>query len=94
MERGFYIMAYDIPSDKRRAKIAKKMEAIGERVQWSVFEAYLSRPELDKLLSQVKKILDEKEDSLRIYPLCSACREKPKMIGRSQLTPPPGVMIV
>jgi CRISPR-associated protein Cas2 len=94
MERDFFVLAYDMTDDKRRAKIAKLMEAVGERVQGSVFEAYLNRTELEKLLKRVKKVLSEKEDSLRIYYLCEACHQKPLMIGHSQLTPPPGLMIV
>ena len=94
MERDFYVLAYDMTSDKRRARIAKLMEAIGERVQGSVFEAYLTHPELEKLLRRVGKVVDGKEDSLRIYTLCEACRPKTTMIGQSKMTPPPGVTII
>ena len=94
MEREFYLLAYDMTDDKRRAQIAKLMESFGERVQGSVFEAYLNRPELDKLIKKALKILDEDSDSLRIYYLCQACRQKTQMEGKSQLTPSPGVMIV
>ena len=94
MEREFYMLAYDMTDDKRRAKIARLMESFGERVQSSVFEAYLTRPELDKLLKKARKVLDEDNDSLRIYYLCQACRQKTHMEGKSQLTTPPGVMIL
>jgi CRISPR-associated protein Cas2 len=94
MERDFYVLAYDMSNDRRRAKIAKLMEAVGERVQGSVFEAYLTPAELEKLLKRVGKVLDQKQDSLRIYYLCEACRRKPRMIGKSTLTPPPKTMIV
>jgi CRISPR/Cas system-associated endoribonuclease Cas2 len=32
-ERNFYVLTYDIASDKRRAKIARLMESLCERVQ-------------------------------------------------------------
>ena len=94
VERDFYVLAYDMTNDRRRAKIAKIMESMGERVQGSVFEAYLTRPELEKLLKRVNKVINADEDSLRIYALCEACRRKPVMIGRSHLTPAPGVTII
>ena len=93
-ERAFYVLAYDITDDRRRAKIAKLMEAQGERVQGSVFEAYLTTAELDKLLAKVGKALAPKEDGLRVYQLCSECRSKVRTVGVSQVTPPPGVKIV
>ncbi|MEI7988519.1 MAG: CRISPR-associated endonuclease Cas2 [Chloroflexota bacterium] len=91
---NFYVLAYDIADDKRRVKIAKAMEAIGERVQGSVFEAYLSTEDLEKMIKRVKKIMKEEEDSLRIYFLCQDCRQKIATRGKGQVTPPPGLMIV
>ncbi len=91
---AFYLLAYDISDDRRRAKIAKIMEAMGARVQGSVFEAYLTPVHLETLLKKVNKTLKKEEDSLRIYPLCENCREKIRTVGRGQATPPPEVMIV
>lgn len=93
-ERLFYLLTYDIADPKRLAKIAKAMEAIGERVQDSVFEAYLDAAELGRLLKKVEKIINLKEDSLRVYLLCGACREKVRCLGQGKVTPQPGVMIV
>jgi CRISPR-associated protein Cas2 len=90
----FYLLTYDISDDKRRLKIAKIMESVGDRVQHSVFEAYLTQQELDKLLKRVRKVLSAKDDSLRVYQLCAACREKMRIEGQGKGTPPPGVMIV
>lgn len=94
MERSFFVLAYDIADDRRRAKIAKAMEALGERVQGSVFEAYLTPAELEKLLKKTGKVLNEKEDSLRVYTLCSACRGKIATRGTGRVTPAPGLVIV
>ncbi len=76
MQRKFFVLAYDIADDKRRLRIAREMEAVGERVQGSVFEAWLSDAELEKLLKRVKKVLRQEEDSLRIYQLCEAALGK------------------
>jgi len=93
-ERVFYVLAYDMTDDRRRAKIARLMESLGLRVQGSVFEAYLTKSELEKLLKRAVKLMKAEEDSLRIYMLCAACREKVRTEGRGQVTPPPGVIIV
>jgi len=93
-ERAFYVLAYDITDDRRRAKIAKLMESLADRVQGSVFEAYLTPAELERLLAKAGKTLQPKEDGLRVYVLCSECRGKARTVGVGQVTPPPGVKIV
>ena len=94
MERGFFVLAYDIVDDRRRQKIARLCEAVAQRVQGSVFEGYFSEAELTRLLTRLKRIYKEKEDSLRVYNLCASCREHAQAYGRGQLTSPPGLVIV
>ncbi len=94
MNRDFYLLTYDIASDARRAKIAKFMEALGDRVQGSVFEAYLTPAELEQLVKKALKVLNKAEDSLRIYPLCAACRGKLRTHGCAKTAAPPGVKII
>jgi len=94
MERSFYLLTYDIADPKRLAKVAKYMESIGDRVQDSVFEAYLTPPEVEKLLKKMEKLMAMKEDSLRLYVLCPPCRERVRTVGLGQVTPPPGVTVV
>lgn len=93
-ERDFYVLAYDIGDDRRRAKIAKLMESLGARVQGSVFEAYLTPAELEKLLRKAEKKMRKEEDSLRVYALCKACLKRVQTHGQGRLTAAPGVMIV
>lgn len=92
--RSFYVLAYDIADDKRRARIARLMESLGERVQGSVFEAYLNTVELQSLLRKVRKVLRAEEDGLRIYLLCETCRGKIVVEGQGRTTPPPGLKII
>ena len=92
--RDFYLVTYDVPDDRRRLKIARYLESIGERVQYSVFEAYLNSKELEKLLKRMQKIMDAEEDSLRIYLLCAICRPKVRSLGVGKVTEPPQVIIV
>ena len=90
----FYVIVYDIIDDGRRAKVAKTLEQIGERVQHSVFEAWLTQDELLRLLRRLERRVEAEEDSVRIYYLCASCREKRRDIGQAVIAPPPGVRIV
>lgn len=65
----FYVIAYDIPDDKRRKKVSDLLEGYGKRVQYSVFEFVLTQAKYDELRSRVKKVVLFKEDSVRFYPL-------------------------
>lgn len=63
----FCVIAYDTPSDKRRARFVKILEDYGDRVQYSVFEAVLDQKLLDRMGTRLEKVLDPAEDSIRIY---------------------------
>jgi len=64
-----YVVAYDIPDDKRRKKVSDLLEGYGKRVQYSVFECVLSQAKYDELLKRLKGQVKLSEDSLRFYPL-------------------------
>lgn len=80
-ERHFYVVAYDIPSDRRRTKVHKVLSGFGQWTQYSLFELFLSDKELVMLEHKLKKLLDPKEDSVRFYPLCAACLKQVKTVG-------------
>jgi CRISPR-associated protein Cas2 len=65
----FYIVAYDIPCDKRRRKVANLLEGYGKRVQYSVFECVLAQAKYIELQKRLKKLVNLAEDNLRFYPL-------------------------
>lgn len=94
MERSFYVVVYDVVDDKRRLKVSKSLEAIGERAQKSVFEVYLTSSELEKLLKKMGRLIKSEEDAVRVYDLCSACRGKVQSLGQGKVTQPPGLVIV
>ena len=50
-----YLIVYDIEDDKRRKKISDLLEGYGVRVNYSVFEFYLSQKELNEIVSEAKK---------------------------------------
>lgn len=80
-----YVIAYDIPDDRRRTKVHAILLGFGKWTQYSLFECFLSRRELLLLQSKLSKHLIPPQDSVRFYPLCAACVEKVETIGG----PPP-----
>lgn len=77
----FYVVAYDIPSDRRRTKVHKVLSGFGQWTQYSLFELFLSDKELVLLQNKLEKLLDPKQDSVRFYPLCLACRKRVETVG-------------
>jgi len=65
--KRLYAIAYDIPDDTRRVKLANLLKSYGERVQLSVFECYLDEKLLQDLKARAKRLLDLSQDALRIY---------------------------
>ena len=76
-----YLISYDVASDKRRTRVARCMEAYGERVQYSVFECELSTTQLERLRARLLRLVDHETDSVRIYGLCGGCRLRVDVIG-------------
>lgn len=71
-ERCFYVIAYDIPSNKRRTKVHNLLSGYCSWSQYSLFEGYLTEKQQLALEAGLRKIIDEDQDSLRFYPLCAA----------------------
>src|SRR5438132_8741662 len=85
-----YVVAYDIPDDRRRTKIHQILMGFGQWTQYSLFECFLSRKDLILLQSKLSEHLIAVQDSVRFYPLCAACVEKVETIGG----PPPQDVLV
>ncbi len=81
MTTRLYIVAYDIPNDKRRTKVHKALCGFGEWTQYSLFECFLDARELVRLRAMLDDLLKPQEDSVRIYPLCEACKDAVQTIG-------------
>lgn len=80
-----YVIAYDIPDDRRRTKIHKILLGFGKWTQYSLFECFLTRKQLVLLRSKLAEHLVDKQDSVRFYPLCANCVERVETVGG----PPP-----
>jgi CRISPR-associated protein Cas2 len=63
-----YIVAYDIADNKRRRKLFKLLLGFGINVELSIFEIEADKNALEFLQSQIKKIINPKEDAVYIFP--------------------------
>ena len=80
-----YVVAYDIPDDRRRTKVHKILLGFGKWTQYSLFECFLTRKQLVLLRSKLAEHLEARQDSVRFYPLCAECLGKVETVGG----PPP-----
>lgn len=86
IEKHFYVVSYDIVDDRRRARVAKILADYGDRVQYSVFELLLRKAEqLTEMERRLSRVVDTKEDSIRIYSLCASCLKRVRIIGRGEV---------
>ena len=69
MKERVYLVAYDIADPKRLGRVARYMCQRACRVQYSVFAAQLSQPQLKELLAGLEDIIDPEQDDIRAYPL-------------------------
>ena len=60
--RRRYVISYDVAEDKRRTKLFELLQGYGERIQFSVFLADLTRQDVIILRGKVRELLNEGED--------------------------------
>lgn len=78
---NFYLICYDIVEDRRRNKVSHLLEGYGIRVQKSVFESVLTRPQFKKLERKLNKLIDLQCDQIRFYRFCKHCRTQVIIVG-------------
>jgi CRISPR-associated protein Cas2 len=71
MKEKHYLIAYDITDDRRRRLIVKLLMNYAYRIQFSIFEFTATESIAQKIYEKVKRIIEENEDSVSIYELCS-----------------------
>lgn len=89
-----YLISYDIPDDRRRARTAKLLEGYGVRVQKSVFEADLDERGYADLRRRLNRLVKSDQDNVRLYKLCATCRAQVETIGGLGVIQEPDVLIV
>lgn len=90
-----WLVCYDIPDDKRRTKLAKRIEQRCQRVQYSVFECPLDDEALNyQLEKRWLPLLKLSEDNLRVYPLSATAKQQTRVYGSSPPYEPPDYLIL
>jgi len=92
-DQTLYVIAYDIPNDRRRTKVLKILRGFGQWTQYSVFECFLSAKELILLHDRLRKQIRPDEDSVRFYPLCRTCCNKVETVGGAKPENPVTVIV-
>lgn len=79
---------------KRLSKAAKICTNYGQRVQNSVFECLLDNTQLTVVRDKLRKVIDEKTDSLRIYNLGNSYNNRIEHYGVKEAYDPQDTMIL
>lgn len=68
--RHLYLICYDIAEDpKRLARVARYLEKVAWRVQYSVFVGSFFEHSLEAVLRGLENIIDPRKDDVRCYLL-------------------------
>lgn len=86
MERRLWMVAYDVSDNRRRLRLDRALQALGQRIQYSVFECHMTLVEARFHLGHLASDLDPQTDSLRAYPLCAWCEPAVKWVGEGRRT--------
>jgi CRISPR-associated protein Cas2 len=88
------VVVYDIPDNKRRTQLANFLEGYGRRVQYSVFECFISLDEMRLLYAKVKAKINLEEDNVRFYWLSADATSNALVLGSPPPQPPPTYYIL
>ncbi|MBM4141891.1 MAG: CRISPR-associated endonuclease Cas2 [Nitrospira sp.] len=83
--RANYLVCYDITEPRRLSRVFKLIKGKGLHIQYSVFHCSLTWQTLLELKEKLNRIIDEKNDDVRIYPLPS--EEKVIIMGCGDRVP-------
>ncbi len=73
--RNKYLVSYDIRDEKRLSRVFNKMKGYGEPIQYSVFICDLSLKEKVLMVTAMKEIINNLEDSIIIIEIGSSDRK-------------------
>ena len=82
----FVVVAYDVRDRRRLRRIAKMMEQYGARVQRSAFECRLDKERIVRLLDDIKRIINRKQDKVAVIALCQSCVHRSERFIESGFT--------
>jgi CRISPR-associated protein Cas2 len=69
-----YLVCYDIREPRRLGRVLRYMKGRGIHLQYSVFHCSMTWPELMKLKGDMERLINKREDDVRLYPLPAGCK--------------------
>ena len=95
----FVLVTYDVNTEsaagrKRLAKIAKICMSKGQRVQNSVFECLLEPADYVKLKSDIGRIIDPVQDSVRLYYMGDNYKQHIELIGTQPINRQDDILVL
>jgi CRISPR-associated protein Cas2 len=78
----------------RLRKVAKVCTGFGQRVQYSVFEVTVNAVQRERMMEKLLAVVDQTEDSLRIYHLYGGREKVVESYGRDSYIDFGGTLVV
>lgn len=84
IKKLFYVVAYDIVNDRRRNHVSSILEKYGTRINFSVFECFVTIKQLKYIKEFILKEIDYNTDTVVFYPICLECYSKIEYQGANE----------
>ena len=88
-----YVVAYDIPDDRRRNRVFKALKRFGLPVQYSVFECFVTQKQFSVLLKTVDELIVPGRDSVMYYEICKGCHGRIVTLGAMAASTTPKTIV-
>jgi len=82
------IIAYDIASPQRIARVAKILQDYGVRVQKSIFEVTVTTFIFEEMKERIEAVIIPEDDGVKYFPVCEKCAGTVEVIGQGQYIDP------
>ena len=69
-----WLLAHDIRDKKRLQRVWRYLRQEGVRLQYSVYLLAGTRQQVENIIDQLRELIDERADDVRIYPLTENTR--------------------
>lgn len=79
-----WVVCYDSADDARRNRLVRVLLDYGQRVQESVFWVEAEDDLAERIRERLGRVIDVKEDSLWIIPLCAGCAKRLEFLGQNK----------